>query len=517
VNVVGTAILSPTIGWSILIAFSVLWVVLGWYWGRDADELDEYVLAGRKVGMALGTATAMATWVTSNTTMAAPQLAYQMGVWGMIGYSLGSVGLLLFAPLAQRIRTLMPNGYTSGDFVRLRYGKTAWRVFLAISLFYGLGWLISMGMAGGILINALTGIPYHYGMTVILLICVGYTLLGGFRAVIGTDFIQSLLILVGLIVIAFLAIGRLGFDTIHEAVLREQPALLDLLMPAALMFLFNNLLFGVGEIFHSNVWWSRAFSFRDGVGFKAYFTAGVFWMPIPIVAGFVALATPALGLNVPAADMVGPMVAGELLGVTGAVLVLIMVFSALSSSLDSLLAATSILIVEDIYRRHLRPQATSRELRRAAAITIVALGVVTWLLCIPRLATLAELLHFTGAFVASTIWPIAAGLYWRKTNRAGAVVAMVVGSAGGLAGYFLIGFYVAALVGAFVSMIVVVASTWLWPNDFDWAELAEAHPHEPVARASGLAHAGPDYVVQRTDLDRADGLCPPLVQGGIPS
>ncbi len=475
-NAVNSAILDPDVGWAILGGFSVLWVFLGWYWGRNAGQLDEYVLAGRRVGLALGTATAMATWVTSNTTMAAPQLAFQIGIWGMLGYSLGSIGLLMFAPLATRIRRLMPNGYTSGDFVRIRYGHTAWRVFLAISLFYSLGWLVSMGMAGGILIHALTGIPYHYGMTVILGICVGYTLLGGFRAVIGTDFIQALLILVGLIVIAFLAIQHIGFARIHAAVLAERPELLNLLMPAAIMFLFNNLLFGIGEIFHSNVWWSRAFSFREGVGFKAYTLAGLLWAPIPVVAGFVALAVPALNLNVPAADMVGPMVTAKLLGATGAVVVLIMVFSALSSSLDSLLAATSILIVEDIYRRHLKPHASAEEMRRAAAWIIVGLGVLTWILCAPRLTTLAELLYFTGAFVASTIWPIAAGLFWQRTNAAAAVAGMVLGSAAGLYSYFAIGFYVAALVGAAVSMTCVVLGTWLAPREFDWNLLREEHP-----------------------------------------
>ncbi|MGD8745501.1 MAG: urea transporter, partial [Gammaproteobacteria bacterium] len=259
-NTVNTAILQPGTGWIILAGFSALWVTLGWYWGRRSEQLDDYVLAGRHVGLALGTATAMATWVTSNTTMAAPQIALQMGIWGMFGYSLGAVGLLMFAPLAARIRSLMPSGYTSGDFIRLRYGKVAWRVFLAISLFYSLGWLVSMGMAGGILIHALTAIPYHYGMTVIVVICVGYTLLGGFRAVIGTDFIQALLILTGVVVIAVLAIDKVGFEPIHDALKEKRPELLNLLMPASIMFLFNNLLFGVGEIFHSNAWWSRAFS-----------------------------------------------------------------------------------------------------------------------------------------------------------------------------------------------------------------------------------------------------------------
>lgn len=238
----------------------------------------------------------------------------------MLGYSLEAIGLFMFAPLSKRIRELMPNGFTSSGFIRLRYGKTAWQIFLLISLAYGLGWLVSMGIAGGVLIEALTGIPYFYGIAVILSICVIYTLLGGLRTVIGTDSIQSLLILAGLVIIGWLAINNLGFDRIYTSVAEKRPQLLDLLMPAALMFLFNNLLFGTGEIFHSNVWWTRAFALREGVGFKAYFVAGILWMPIPVVAGFLALAVPALNLNVPEADMVGPMVAAEILGVTGAVL-----------------------------------------------------------------------------------------------------------------------------------------------------------------------------------------------------
>ena len=477
-NSVHSAILSPELGWLILALFSILWIWLGWLWGHKAKGLDDYMLAGRRIGLALGTATAMATWVTSNTTMAAPQLALQLGIWGMLGYSLGSVGLMLFAPLAKRIRDLMPHGYTSGDFIRLRYGKTAWRIFLVISLFYGIGWLISLGMAGGILIHALTGIDYQLGMSVILFICVAYTLLGGLRAVIGTDFIQTIIILVGVVILAWLAITQVGFERMHESVLEERPELLNLLMPAAIMFLFNNLLFGVGEIFHSNVWWSRAFAFRSGVGFKAYLTAGIFWLPIPIVAGFIALATPAMGLNVPAADMVGPMIAAKLLGVGGAVLVFIVVFSALASSLDSLLAATADLVLQDIYRGHLRPKASREELRKAARWVVLALGIITWLLCLPRLTTLASLLYFTGAFVASTIWPIVAGLYLQRANAAGAALAMLAGTVLGLWAYFAIGFYVAALVSAAVSMLIVLISSWWRPADFNWSILNEAEKGE---------------------------------------
>ena len=473
-NPVENAVLDQSIGLIILLILSVIWVFLGWFWGRKAKSVDDYMLAGRRVGLALGTATAMATWVTSNTTMVAPQLALQMGIWGMIGYALGSVGLLLFAPMASRIRQLMPTGYTSGDFFRLRYGTTAWRVFLVISVFYSLGWLISLGMAGGILIHALCGIPYQVGLTAIMTICVAYTLLGGLRAVIGTDFIQVLVILVGIVVLGFLVIENVGFEQMHQNLTSDHPMLLDLLFPAAIMFLFNNLLFGMGEIFHSNVWWSRVFAFREGVGFKAYLLAGLFWTPVPIAAGFVALAAPTIGLNIPAADMVGPMMAAHLLGKTGAVLVFIIVFCSLASSLDSLLAATSDLLVQDFYVKHINPTAKPEQIRKVAVYTILALGVGAWVICMIRLTTLASLLHFTGAFVASTIWPIIAGLYYRRASRTACTAAMVLGSAAGFTAYFVIGFYVAALVGAAVSMVIVLAG-FIWSKErFDWAQLDES-------------------------------------------
>ena len=472
-------VLSPAIGWSILGAFSIFWIVLGAWLGKRSKGFDGHVLAGRNVGLALGMATAMATWVTSNTTMAAPQLAYQLGIWGMVGYSLGAVGLVLFAPMAERIKHLMPNGYTSGDFVRTRYGRGSWVAFLGVSFFYGLGWLVSMGMAGGILLQALTGIPYHVGMVVITVVCVGYTLLGGLHAVIGTDYVQSVLILVGLVVAAVVAFVTVGTGEIHAHLAAERPGLLNLLFPASIMFLFNNLLFGLGEIFHSNVWWSRALAFRKGVGFRAFFYAGLAWLPVPIVAGALALVAPVLGLNVPALDMVGPLVVASLLGTAGAVLIFTIVFASLASSLDSLLASTSDLLVQDVYRRVFRPEATDGELKLAARVLVLLLGGLSIALCWGRVTTLAELIQFTGAFVASTIWPIVAGLYWARANRHAATAGMVLGSAAGMWSYFAVGFYTAALAGAVVSMLCVLAGAVLAPEQFDWRELARMKRPEP--------------------------------------
>ncbi len=471
-----TYIISPETGWILMGVLGVFWICLGIYWGRKAKNIEGFMLAGRNVGLAFGAATAMATWVTSNTTMLAPQFALQLGIWGMIAYSTAAFGLMLFAPLASRIRKLMPNGYTSGDFIRLRYGKPAWIFFLAISIFYGFTWLISMGMAGGILMNALAGIQYQLGMTVIMIVCVVYTLFGGLYAVIGTDFIQSLIIMVGIVVVGVGVLTTVDFDTVYDNLSSDRPMLINALLPASIIAIFNNLFFGLGEVFHSNVWWSRAFAMRESVGRKAYLLSGFFWLPVPIAAGFIALTSGSLGINITSPDMVGPLVAANVLGKIGAIIVFAVFFCSLASSIDSLLAATSDLITEDIYRKMINPKADERLLRKVSAGIIIGLGVIAWAVCMPRIGTLASVLFFAGPMVGSTIWPIITGLFWKKANPKGALWGMILGTSLGLLAYFWLGWYTSSLIGATVSMITVLLFTYIRPDNFHWNHLYEANP-----------------------------------------
>lgn len=485
--------LPPEWGLGLLLTFGVLWIGLGVWLGRRSQSMEGFTVAGRNVGLALGAATAAATWITSNTVMLAPQFALQLGVWGMLAYATASFGLLLFAPLSARIRKLMPRGYTSAEFVRLRHGRSAHLVFMAISLFYGLTWLVSMAIAGGVLLETLSGIPYVVGMTVILATCVVYTLFGGMFAVIGTDFIQTIIILIGVVVVGAWVLGEAPAGTVHGALLEHRPMLLDLAFPAALMALFNNLLFGIGEIFHSNVWWSRAFAFREGVAGRAYVLGALLWLPIPVAAGFLGLAAPALGINVLRPDTVGPMVAAAVLGPTGAVVIFVVVFCSLASSIDSLLAATGDLLTHEVVKpafaqgrfASFSPQLDDdRRLRRAASAVILILGLATWIVCWPwdqsgtgpwyegdPVGSLATILFFAGPLVGSAIAPITTGLYSRRGSERGAVLAMTFGTLAGLAAYFSLGWYTAALVGAAVSVVITVIDQVSTPPSFDWADL----------------------------------------------
>ena len=273
---------------------------------------------------------------------------------------------------------------------------------------------------------------------------------------------------------AALAYRQYPVSEVHERLLAVHPGRLDLLLPAGLLIAWNSALISMGEVFHNNIWWSRVFASRSSVVLLSFVLGGLAWMSVPVVTGSIGLVALARGLDLPQVNMVFPVMAADLLGAGGAALVFVVVFASLTSTLDSLLASTSDLIAEDIYYRLLRPKATDAQLKGAARITIVGLAITTVVLSWPRLDSLASVLFFTGALVASTVWPVACGLYWPSANRQAAIVAMLSGSVVGLTAYVWIAPYCAAVFSAAVSaLVMVVGSTW-WPEQFRWSTLKEA-------------------------------------------
>ncbi|MGJ8635113.1 MAG: sodium:solute symporter family transporter [Luteolibacter sp.] len=462
--------ISMSTGWAIVVGLGVLWVLLGVYWGRKAKSSEGFMLAGRKVGLSLGSATAMATWVTSNTTMLAPVFALTLGVWGMLAYSTASFGLILFGFFAIRIRKILPQGVTAGDFFRLRYGRVGWALFLIITMLYSLSWLVSMAIAGGDLLNALAGIPYVQGMSLILLVCVLYTLFGGMYAVIGTDFIQSIIILVGIVFIGTLVVMRLDFDEAYTHIATYQPSLLQIAMPAALLAVFNNILFGFGEVFHNNVWWSRAFAMRKDVAPKAFILSGLLWFPIPIAAGFIALAAGPMGINVVDQNQTGPTVAAAVMGQAGfgaisGVLILTVLFCSMASSIDSLLAATSDLLIRDVHEGLMKAKPDEKKFRRVAGFVIVGVGLFSWLLALGHWPII-QVLFISGPLVGSLIWPVIAGLFWKRINRPIVLAGILSGCVLGLVAYFTLGWFTASLVGTGVSMLFTISARYFRPVSF---------------------------------------------------
>ncbi len=243
-------------------------------------------------------------------------------------------------------------------------------------------------------------------------------------------------------------------------------------MPVALLAFFNIMLFGFGEVFHNNVWWSRAFAMRKSVAPKAFFISGLMWLPIPIAAGLAALAAGPLGVNITDANQTGPVVAQHVMtqagfGSAAGLIILVVLFCSIASSIDSLLAATSDLVLNDMSEHVFHRKPSEANFRRAAGIVTILIGLVAWALALPRWP-IVNVLYSSGPLVAALIWPVIAGLYWRRINRSIALGGVVAGSVLGVWAYYTpsLGWYTASLIGAAVSMIATIAARWIAPTPF---------------------------------------------------
>lgn len=456
-------------------ALSVMLLSFGFFIGkRIKKDSNDFLYAGRNVGLALSTATLIAAWVTGNTTMSAPEQGYTIGILACFGYAVAGLSLCIFAPLALRIKKIMPHGCTSGDFVRCRYGKAVWIVFLLISAWYFVGFLMTQAMAGGILLQSLSGLEYHIGMLLIMVVCTVYTLKGGLKAILSTDFIMAMLILVMLLVTAVLAFFKFSPAQVYDGVMTNKPELMNILSGVGIMYLGSNFLFATGEIFHSNIWWQRIYAAKEKVTFRSFILSGLIWTTVPIIAGSMAFVAVAEGYVVPQVNMVFPIVVSKLLGPAGSVLVLIIIYSALASTVSSVLTASSNLLVQDIYKRAFKPNASDEQIVKYVRYTIVGMAVVTVILVWNQPASMYQVLYLTGSAVAATIWPIAMGIYNSRVNRTAVLVAMICSVGLGLVAYFSISSYAAPVVSALVGLVIISIGTKLSPDtSFSFDQLDE--------------------------------------------
>jgi Na+/proline symporter len=177
-----------------------------------------------------------------------------------------------------------------------------------------------------------------------------------------------------------------------------------------------------------------------------------------------------LGINIVDENQTGPTVAAAVLGnaglgVFGGGLILVVLFCSMASSIDSLLAATSDLLMKDFSARVLKRSVRPENFRRVGAGVIFLVGGVTWLLALPHWPII-NVLFLSGPLVGSLIWPVIAGLFWEEINRSVALAGIVLGSLAGLFSYFWIGWFVAALVGTGVSMLFSLAARYIRPSSF---------------------------------------------------
>jgi urea-proton symporter len=456
---------------AIIVGLGVLFIAIGYYLSRAVRTADQFILGTGKLGVAMGAASLLAFWITGNTTLAAPEAAYTMGVLGAIGYGfLGGIAVVLFAPLAKRIHEVIPHGRTVGDFYVARFGNLNYMIFLFFLLIYVFGILVTQGIGGGVILEQVFQIPYLLAVVLSFIIVIAYSMLGGFQSVTGVAFFQIILILIAVAGVVPYVFFSVGPSRIYEGMLNNSPDLLDLTLPAGLLFLFGGAMLGIGEVFMDNTFWQRAYAVRRDRLTTAFLVSGIGWAFVPIAVSTLAFVALAEGIEPEQVNQVAPQVAQQFGGAFANYMFLVVVWSAILSTAAASLNAFSSVILNDLVPRF-RPDLSEQQLKRYGAVITVIVGIIALLLTLPQFTTMLQMLIFIGVINAAFIYPIALGLFWRRMTSTAALLAGVISPIVGYIVYFTVGSIQGIVASGWVSLILCVGLSLFSRTSYDWTIL----------------------------------------------
>ena len=199
-----------------LVTFIVLYllasIAIGLYAATRVHNTADYAVAGRSLPLAVVIATTFATWFGSETVLGVSARFIDGGLGGVVEDPFGASMCLILVGLFFAYRLYQKNLITLGDYYRLRFGRTIEVLCSAIIIFSYLGWVAAQITALGLVFNLLTqgGISVTGGMVLGTAIVLVYTLYGGMWSVALTDFVQMIVIALGLLAIAWFAADLAG-------------------------------------------------------------------------------------------------------------------------------------------------------------------------------------------------------------------------------------------------------------------------------------------------------------------
>ncbi len=451
----------------IAVYFAVV-VALGLWLGRsDGDSEDDYFIAGRKLGWFTVGASLFASNISSEHLIGLASDGYRTG-FAVGNYEWGATMVLLllgavFVPfyLGSRIRT-MP------EFLERRFGTGA-RVYLSlITIVANVLVRISVALyAGALVMRELFGLNQWVAIVLLAVTTVFYTAAGGLKAVVYTDAIQAVILLVGSLVLTWIAVDQVGgIDVLIASV---PASTFDMVLPADDPEMpWPGLLLGV-PILGTWYWCTDQVIVQRVLGAKGIHEArlgtlfAAFLKIFPVFLFVLPGVCAAVLFPEIEAKAAFPTLLRELMPVGLKGLVAAGLIAALMSSLDSTLNSTGTLVSLDFYQRFW-PKASSRELVRVGRVTtalVMVFGMV-WVLVVERAESLFQYLQQVNGAISP---PIAAaflvGVFWRRANHAGVMAALVGGLVVGVALLWVapLPFLIAAGVTFAASLALLVAGS----------------------------------------------------------
>ena len=194
---------------TLVFAYLLITIAIGLMAAKRVHNTADFAIAGRHLPLAMIVTTTFATWFGSETVLGIPAKFVQNGLSGVVEdpFGAGSCLILVGAFFAARLyrMTLL----TISDYYRERYGRTVELMCSIMIMISYLGWVSAQVTALGLVFHVLSGqaISVPLGMVIGVVSILAYTLFGGMWSVAVTDFIQMIILVVGLSILAVFAAG----------------------------------------------------------------------------------------------------------------------------------------------------------------------------------------------------------------------------------------------------------------------------------------------------------------------
>lgn len=392
-----------------------------------------------------------------------------------------TIQVLLFGVIGIRLKMVAPSAHTMCEIVRARWGKAAHITYLIFGFMANIIVTSMLILGGAATTNALTGMDTRLAAFFIPWGVILYTWHGGLHATYLSAYLHTLVIMgVLVIMISIVYIKVYSSDQIYTFLENtvsyslsdcqrifstdnstettffvpgtytcgpvqgnEAGSYLTFISGGGLMFGIINIIGNFGTVFVDQSYWMSAIAARPSSAAKGYLLGGLCWFAIPFsLATSLGLSAAALMLPITKAEagagLVPPAVAQHYMGQAGGVLILVMLFMAITSTGSAECLAVSSLCTYDIYRTYINPEATGPQILKVSRIIVLVFG-----LCMGAFAVALQYIGlnlgwvylFMGVVIGSAVIPMWNLVNTERASATGAVLAAWGGMLLGLTGW----------------------------------------------------------------------------------
>ena len=424
---------------TLVIAYLLVTIAIGLVAAKRVKSSADFAIAGRHLPLAMIVTTTFATWFGSETVLGIPAKFVNSGLNGVVEDPFGAGSCLILVGLFFAGKLYRMTLLTISDYYRERYGRSVEVICSVIIMLSYLGWVSAQVTALGLVFNLLSAgaISMPLGMTIGVVSVLAYTLFGGMWSVAVTDFMQMIILVVGLSVLAVFAGNQAGgADKVLALAVSQdmfkffpEPNLKDILffVAATITMMFGSI--PQQDVFQRVMSANSLQAATRGpiIGGICYILFAFVPMFL-VVSALIIMPEKAAALMQEDPQKVLPTLVMEHMPFAMQVLFFGALLSAIKSCASATLLAPSVTITENIWRQFF-PHQGDKQALRAMRVTVLVFSALVLAYAIAmqgssiyEMVSGAYQVTLVGAFI-----PLVFGLYWRRATTQGAIFSIVLG------------------------------------------------------------------------------------------